>query len=108
MISAFRYTLSNPDPTKQTLTKTLYTKPYESTYVTNRPIENPVERAFDMLKPPSRRKTKFFKEDFDVYYDVAVIGGGVMGLSVAYWLATRLYQGMRICVIEKDHNVSLK
>lgn len=33
--------------------------------------------------------------------DVIVIGGGVMGASVAYWL-TKLQPGLRVCVIERD------
>jgi glycine/D-amino acid oxidase-like deaminating enzyme len=33
--------------------------------------------------------------------DVLVVGGGVMGASVAYWL-TRMAPGTRVCVVEKD------
>ncbi|MGC5198535.1 FAD-dependent oxidoreductase, partial [Aphanothece microscopica] len=33
--------------------------------------------------------------------DVAVIGGGVMGASVAFWL-TRMQPGLAVTVIEPD------
>jgi hypothetical protein len=46
-----------------------------------------------MIKPKSKRKTTFYKEDVDAYYDVVIVGGGIMGSSVAYWLAQRVYQG---------------
>ncbi len=91
---------------KQILVKKLFHKPLESTYEVNRPLEGPVERTFDILKPKSRRKTKFYKEGFDAYYDVCIIGGGLIGCSVAYFLAERIYKGMKICVIERDPTVS--
>ena len=97
------YTLSHPDPSKQTLTKTLYDKPYESTYVANRPIQDPMLRAFDFLRPPSKRKTTFYKKDFTAFYDVAIIGGGAMGCAVAYWLATRMNEKIKVCMIERDN-----
>lgn len=39
-------------------------------------------------------------------YDVAIAGGGIMGLATAYFLAART-DGKKICVIEKDPSVSL-
>ena len=40
-------------------------------------------------------------------YDVAIVGGGAMGSSSAYFLASRLTHEMgRICVIERDPTVS--
>jgi hypothetical protein len=47
---------------KQHLIKRPFVKPYESTYVANRPISDPTARALDTLKPRSRQKTTFFKE----------------------------------------------
>ncbi|XP_078345532.1 FAD-dependent oxidoreductase domain-containing protein 1-like [Oculina patagonica] len=36
-------------------------------------------------------------------YDVAIVGGGIMGSSSAYFLANRMTRGMgKICVIERD------
>ena len=40
-------------------------------------------------------------------YDVAIVGGGVMGSSSAYFLANRMSSGSgKICVIESDPTVS--
>ncbi len=38
-------------------------------------------------------------------FDVAVIGGGILGASISYWISA-LYD-LKICVIEKEHQVSM-
>ena len=38
-------------------------------------------------------------------YDVAIIGGGILGTTISYWLSA-LYD-LKICVIEKAHDVAL-
>ena len=38
-------------------------------------------------------------------YDVAIIGGGILGTTISYWLSA-LYD-LKICVIEKEHDVAL-
>ncbi len=38
-------------------------------------------------------------------YDIAIIGGGVLGTTISYWLST-LYD-LKICLIEKEHDVAL-
>ena len=38
-------------------------------------------------------------------YDVAIIGGGILGTTISYWLSV-LYD-LNICVIEKEHDVAL-
>ena len=38
-------------------------------------------------------------------YDIAIIGGGILGTTISYWLST-LYD-LKICVIEKEHDVAL-
>jgi len=40
-------------------------------------------------------------------YDVAIVGGGIMGSSSAYFLANRMSPGVgKICVIERDPTYS--
>ncbi len=93
-------------PEKQTLVKKYFHKPYETTYRANRPIKDPLARTVDCYKPKRYKKTEFLKEGFDAFYDVCIIGGGVMGCSVAYHLASKVYKGLNICVVEKDSTVS--
>ena len=38
-------------------------------------------------------------------YDIAIIGGGILGTTISYWLST-LYD-LKICVIEKEPDVAL-
>jgi L-2-hydroxyglutarate oxidase len=38
-------------------------------------------------------------------YDIAIIGGGILGTTISYWLST-LYD-LKICVIEKEYDVAL-
>ena len=84
-----------------------YLKPFESTYVSNRPIENPMERSLDQLHlDKTKMKSKFYIEGYLAYYDVVIIGGGAMGCSVAFWLAQRFQKdGMNILVVERDPQV---
>ena len=48
------------------------------------------------------KETKFLKEGFDAYYDIAIIGGGAIGSCIAYFLANRILKGHKIAVIERD------
>ncbi len=38
-------------------------------------------------------------------YDVAIIGGGILGGCISYWISA-LYD-LKICVIEKEHQVAM-
>ena len=38
-------------------------------------------------------------------YDIAIVGGGILGTSISYWIST-LYDA-NICVIEKESNVAM-
>lgn len=44
--------------------------------------------------------------DFPSHVDIAIIGGGAMGSSVAYWLKKMSGEAFSIVVIEKDSKVS--
>ncbi|XP_031550826.1 FAD-dependent oxidoreductase domain-containing protein 1-like [Actinia tenebrosa] len=51
-------------------------------------------RSFDLYR-------RFSRERRNASYDVAILGGGAMGSSTAYFLANR-QPDLRICVIERD------
>ena len=38
-------------------------------------------------------------------YDIAIIGAGVLGTTISYWLST-LYD-LKICVIDKEHDAAI-
>ena len=38
-------------------------------------------------------------------YDITIIGGGILGNTISYWLST-LYD-LKICVVEKEPDVAL-
>ena len=112
-VNALEYKLFHPtDKSKQVLNKRLFQKPLQVTeqgedaYETIRPIEGGITRALDQMRPRKYQKTKFRKEDVAAFYDIVIVGGGVMGLSAAYFLAQRVFDGLNILVVEKDPTVS--
>lgn len=38
-------------------------------------------------------------------YDVAIIGGGVLGTAISYWISSTL--DADVCLVEKEHNVAM-
>ena len=38
-------------------------------------------------------------------YDITIIGGGILGTTISYWLST-LYD-LKICVVEKEHDIAI-
>ncbi len=38
-------------------------------------------------------------------YDITIIGGGILGTTISYWLST-LYD-LKICVVEKEHDIAM-
>ncbi|XP_077284965.1 FAD-dependent oxidoreductase domain-containing protein 1 homolog [Arctopsyche grandis] len=83
-----------------------------------RPAEHPASRTFRILgndaktvlsyfstkKPQYRNYDSANKEldMFPVHGDVVIIGGGIMGSSIAYFLKERAGNGLNVIVIEKD------
>lgn len=45
------------------------------------------------------------KHWFPNYCDVLIVGGGVIGSSIAYWLQQRALNGLHVVVVEKDPSV---
>ncbi|KAL1123695.1 hypothetical protein AAG570_001468 [Ranatra chinensis] len=45
------------------------------------------------------------ERDIPRFCDVLIIGGGVMGSAIAYWLKWRTLDGLKVVVIEKDSTV---
>lgn len=45
------------------------------------------------------------KHWFPNYCDILIVGGGVIGSSIAYWLQQRALNGLHIVVVEKDPSV---
>ena len=85
----FTSTVTSHYENPQNLVKIPYVKPFESTYVANRPLE-PLPRIRDSFRLKKNRKTKFVIDGLDAFYDIVVVGGGVMGCSIAHWLAQRI------------------
>nr|CAD7438120.1 unnamed protein product [Timema bartmani] len=71
--------------------------------------ENPFSRTLNILSNDIRNaKSKLFNDGVDIphqfpsHCDVIVIGGGVVGSSIAYWLKEKAGQGLSVVVVEKD------
>lgn len=45
------------------------------------------------------------KHWFPNYCDILIVGGGVIGSSIAYWLQQRALNGLHVVVVEKDPSV---
>ena len=43
-----------------------------------------------------------FREDIPIESDVVIVGGGIMGVSIAYWLKQRNPEGFTVTVVERD------
>ena len=60
-------------------------------------------RCLSLSRDPKGSKPGSSKENI---YDVAIVGGGAIGSSSAYFLANRMTREMgKICVIERDPTV---
>lgn len=78
--------------------------------------ENPFKRTARIIKSDFK-KIKREMNDLDGEYhadsifpehcDIVIIGGGIMGSSIAYFLQQRALDGLRVVVVEKDSSVKL-
>ncbi|XP_063234763.1 FAD-dependent oxidoreductase domain-containing protein 1-like [Bacillus rossius redtenbacheri] len=68
------------------------------------PPEHPVKRTLRILGNDVKTSLGFKKETplFPHHCDVVIIGGGVIGSSIAYWLKQRTRDGLEVVVVERD------
>lgn len=75
-------------------------------------------RHYTNNKHPAIKTWNVMKQDVLHYFgkqeefmtehaDVVIIGGGIIGSSVAYWMKTRAGKGISVAVIEKDPTVPI-
>lgn len=73
--------------------------------------EHPVDRCKRFLKRDIDSVVKVISspfanhEDGNVYpktVDILIVGGGVIGSSIAYWIQNKCRDGLSIAVVEKD------
>ncbi|XP_054284014.1 FAD-dependent oxidoreductase domain-containing protein 1-like isoform X1 [Macrosteles quadrilineatus] len=78
--------------------------------------DNPIKRAFRVLKGDLKYTLDLVdgnlrEEDLGRrnlipnHCDVLIVGGGVIGSSIAYWLKKRALNGLSVIVLEKDPSV---
>ncbi|KAF6214497.1 hypothetical protein GE061_009240 [Apolygus lucorum] len=77
--------------------------------------ENPLSRSAGIIlsdlseikdKALGKKSLTYRKEIFPHHCDILIIGGGVMGFSIAYWLQQRALEHLRIVVVEQDPTVN--
>lgn len=90
-------------------------KPADNYYDPDAIHENPMTRAKRFLKRDINEVMKKLNDPFDQYeddklfpktVDVLIVGGGVIGSSIAYWLQNKCRDGLTVAVIDKDFSVN--
>ena len=68
------------------------------------PLRHPIKKSLDFLGITGRNDPKTHNNMyFPRYCDIVIIGGGIMGCSIAYWLKQRGHDnGLRVIVVERD------
>lgn len=69
-----------------------------------RPRVHPIKKSLDVLKITGRNDPKTYNNMyFPRHCDIVIIGGGIMGCSIAYWLKQKGHDnGLRVIVVERD------
>lgn len=79
------------------------------------PPKNPFQRTWEVLKGDMKRGIERLNDPDKEYHpnsifpehcDILIVGGGIMGSSIAYWLKQRALDGLRVVVVEKDSTVN--
>lgn len=77
--------------------------------------ENPLERCKRFVKRDINQIVQIVNDPFNEYQDdkifpktvdILIVGGGVIGSSIAYWLQNKCRDGLKIAVLEKDLSVN--
>lgn len=77
--------------------------------------ENPMDRCKRFIKRDINDFMKLMNDPFNEYendkifpktVDILIVGGGVIGSSIAYWLQNKCRDGLTIAVVEKDLSVN--
>lgn len=73
------------------------------------PLENPISRTVGIIKKdveamfsPSKGGVDRNMPSISTHCDVLVVGGGVIGSSIAYWLKQRTPKAINVVVVERD------
>jgi len=71
------------------------------------PHHHPVTRTLNVMGFTGTKDPKTQERiHFPHHCDVVIIGGGIMGCSIAYWLKKRTPTGLNIVVVERDPTYS--
>lgn len=79
------------------------------------PPQNPLQRTWKTIKADLTKGVQRINDPFKDYHpdsnlfpehcDILIVGGGIMGSSIAYWLKQRALDGLRVVVLERDTTV---
>lgn len=69
-----------------------------------RPNDHPITRSLNILGITGRKDEKLQKNmKFPRHCDILIVGGGIIGCSVAYWIKQRGHDnGLEVVLVEKD------
>lgn len=76
---------------------------------------DPVRKTWRVLKNDFKRTLQRLNDPFKQYHpesifpehcDILIVGGGIIGSSIAYWIKQRALDGLRVVVVEKDITVN--
>ena len=73
------------------------------------PHPNPFDRTLKILKHDLKSLVDYSQPpllEFGSHVDIVILGGGIMGSSIAYWLKQRVpREAISVTVVEKDPSV---